>query len=231
MEYPRKANGSINFTELSRQTGVNATTLSTRYKRGLRGKDLLEGVPYAKRKGKKLTLNGKEIPIYAHQETQMKQFRLNKNTVQQRLDQGWNFDDAIGYPPDYILFDDLICLQVMRGEDEILIPSDTVDELIEMKVNISGLKRVISKNQKPLHRALPKNVLVFKNRKIIGERYTSRLIRDEKQRREYARKKREERQRAKRPWLYDGTPQPPYARDKYTQWLMDTSIFPKKAVR
>ncbi|WP_306807025.1 SA1788 family PVL leukocidin-associated protein, partial [Staphylococcus sp. HMSC078A12] len=39
----------------------------------------------------------------------------------------------------------------------------------------------------------------------------------------------EARRRKERPWLYDGTPQV-HLRGKYTQYLMDTSIYPK-AVR
>lgn len=231
MEYPRKANGRINFTELSRQTGVNASTLSTRYNRGLRGEELLNGVPYSKRAGKKLLLDGEEIEISAKQQANIKRFYLNKRIIQKRLDEGWELDDAIGYPHDYIKFDDLICMRVMYGQDEILIPSDTVDELVEMNINITGLKRVLTNNSKPLKRIFPKNVLVFRNGEILGGRYTSRLIREEKERQEAARKEREQLQRAKKPHLYNGTPQPPYERGKYTQWLMDTSIFPKKAVR
>ncbi|WP_304413770.1 SA1788 family PVL leukocidin-associated protein, partial [Staphylococcus nepalensis] len=41
---------------------------------------------------------------------------------------------------------------------------------------------------------------------------------------------RDEKQREERPWLYDGTPQPPYPRCKYVDDLMKYDAFPK-AVR
>lgn len=41
---------------------------------------------------------------------------------------------------------------------------------------------------------------------------------------------RDEKQREERPWLYDGTPQPPYPRCKYVADLMKYDAFPK-AVR
>ncbi|PTJ38177.1 hypothetical protein BU021_11735, partial [Staphylococcus simulans] len=56
------------------------------------------------------------------------------------------------------------------------------------------------------------------------------LVYKDRLRKERQKEQAEERKRAERPWLYDGTPQPPYARDEYTKWLMDTSIYPK-AVR
>ncbi|WP_217983373.1 SA1788 family PVL leukocidin-associated protein [Staphylococcus nepalensis] len=40
----------------------------------------------------------------------------------------------------------------------------------------------------------------------------------------------DEKQREERPWLYDGTPQPPYPRCKYVDDLMKYDAFPK-AVR
>lgn len=40
----------------------------------------------------------------------------------------------------------------------------------------------------------------------------------------------DEKQREERPWLYDGTPQPPYPRCKYVDDLMKYDVFPK-AVR
>ncbi|WP_199189168.1 SA1788 family PVL leukocidin-associated protein [Staphylococcus simulans] len=48
-------------------------------------------------------------------------------------------------------------------------------------------------------------------------------------RKERQKEQAEARKRAERPWLYDGTPQV-HLRGKYTQYLMDTSIYPK-AVR
>lgn len=37
----------------------------------------------------------------------------------------------------------------------------------------------------------------------------------------------EEKQMSERPWLFDGTPQPPYGKGKWCVYLMENDIFPK----
>lgn len=212
-----KSSGMVNFKALARKTGIDVKTLRQRYKRGARGKQLLER--------NLLFENGQVRTLSDNQKKIINQNKMTYPKVQERLDNGWSFAEAVHYKSEYVKHVNEICLQIMQKKTEILIPITSIDSIIENGVTVTGLKRMINKGV-DINKIIRDDTFYYVDGVLQGGKKLDKYLQERRRLSEQARLENERRERNKRPWLYDGTPQK-HQRGKYCQYLMETSIYPK----
>lgn len=126
---------------------------------------------------------------------------LNMITIQYRLDEGWNLENAITLPPEYVMKNNLICAAFILPEVSYYLPLETLEDNA-IKSLTAFRKRL--ENNKSIDGLLKENNLYFVDR---NSRTEYDLALDDVLRRRKAEEKARERKKAERPWLFDGTPQ------------------------
>lgn len=162
-----------------------------------------------------LCINNKIITLTPEDMRRIKINALNLLLVERRMNDGWSKEEATTLRRDYVTkwgsiywkreFPDVTFYIPLREKQRIRIENYQIERNY-------GLGKTFEE--------------------IIGNDFEYFLEKNEDfiSSEEIEQKKRnEEREKRKRPWLYDGTPQV-HPRSKYCQYLMDTSIF-VKAVR
>lgn len=228
MKIPKTKTGRINFNELSRQTGILPTTLRARYKDGVRGEELLKMRKKRNDRMIAFKVNGETVYPTEEEKTVFRRQNLNSKIVQERLDNGWDYELAISLSKiNYTTLNDEIVFQMQIQGNTYSIPYDEYLDLCEE--GITGKKiRLWIDNGKDLYSLVPEGTLVYINGVLHEKANLINAYYDEYQRQARARNRQKERERLKKPWLYE-VPQV-HGRSKYCQYLMETSIFPK-AVR
>lgn len=174
-------------------------------------------------KFKSIYHNGNLYELSREELYALKNKNLSIPIIEQRLRDGWSYEQATTLNASYVMKNGIICFMKALPDVTLYIPLNVMQEH-----SIQYYR--IEKHYKDGY---------FLD-EIIGDdfeyfvEYNSRtkydLANEDVKRKKRAERLKREKEMKKRPWLYDGTPQPPYARDKYTQYLMQTSIYPK-AVR
>ncbi|EKS26062.1 hypothetical protein HMPREF9310_01293 [Staphylococcus simulans ACS-120-V-Sch1] len=169
-------------------------------------------------KGETIEIGPQKI-LYASQN-----LKVSSKNLQERFDKGWDIEDALKYNFNHVMYKGKICRKIKHKG---LIFYIIAEDLKRSKVPPQAIIKYLNDGH------IMDDILPLETEFYIVEREKDalrNLVYKDRLRKERQKEQAEARKRKERPWLYDGTPQPPYARDEYTQWLMDTSIYPK-AVR
>lgn len=163
---------------------------------------------------------GKEVQVSTQQARLLAGMKVSAKMFQERLDEGWSFDEALKYNHAYVMYRGKVCKVIETKEINYYVP---VKELEKTKIPPQTIVKFLNDGDL-LSDILPLGAefyIVYNKkdalRNLVYEDYQSQQRRD---------KMIIERKRAKKPHLYNGTPQK-HKRGKYCQYLMDTSIFPK----
>lgn len=166
---------------------------------------------------------GKEVQVSTQQARLLAGMKVNARMFQERLDEGWSFDEALKYNHAHVMYKGKICKVIKTKEityyvsakdlEKVKIPPQTIVKYLNEGDLLSdilplGTEFYIVYNEKD---AL---------RNLVYEDYRSKQRRD---------KMIIERQRAKRPWLYNGTPQ--YVKPSNWYLYLCKNDLMKKAVR
>lgn len=160
--------------------------------------------------------------------------------VQQRIDEGWDFMDAILLSKNYYMYEGDICLRYSDNIRVLYIPLYVIDR-IGIDYNDTGrlfynlsmgksLRNAVSNmNNGLLDRKLSKELEAVDDTELVKDRQVA-LMRSKARANESKRLARAERAKQcdmeRRPHMYDGTPQK-HKLGEYTQHLMENNIFPK----
>lgn len=165
---------------------------------------------------------------------------LTLSQVQNRVDTGWDFFDAVELGKNYVLVDGDICLRYDDNVRTLYIPLFMIDKLgirhngtRKLTHNLSmgkSLKNAVSNmfggifdRKLAAELAAIDDTEILKDRQLMNMRLQARKA---ERRREIKEWYRDERDKERRPHMYDGTPQQ-HSRGAYTEYLMENDIFPK----
>lgn len=149
--------------------------------------------------------------------------KVSSKDIQERLDKGWNIEDALKYNCNHVMYKGKICRKIKHKG---LIFYIVAEDLKKSKVPPQTITKYLNDGH------IMDDILPLETDFYIVEREKDalrNLLYKDRLRKECQKEQAEARRRKERPWLYNGTPQV-HPRDKYTQYLMETSIYPK-AVR
>lgn len=149
--------------------------------------------------------------------------KVSSKDIQERLDKGWNIEDALKYNCNHVMYKGKICRKIKHKG---LIFYIVAEDLKKSKVPPQTITKYLNDGH------IMDDILPPETDFYIVEREKDalrNLLYKDRLRKECQKEQAEARRRKERPWLYNGTPQV-HPRDKYTQYLMETSIYPK-AVR
>lgn len=165
-------------------------------------------------------VNNKAVALTPEDMRQIKCKALNLLLVEKRMNHGWSKEEATTLRRDYITKWGSIYWRRDFPDVTLYVP---LNDMQRIKIERYQINKKYQEGKS------------FEE--IIGDDFDYYLEEhkptfnvDEIEKKKKLAEQAEARRRKERPWLYDGTPQPPYERDEYTQWLMETSIYPK-AVR
>lgn len=165
---------------------------------------------------------------------------LTLGQVQNRVDTGWDFFDAVELGKNYVLVDGDICLRYDDNVRTLYIPLFMIDKLgirhngtRQLTYNLStgkSLKNAVSNMFGGIFdRKLAAELAAIDDTEILKDRQLKNMrlqARKAERRREIKERYRHERDKERRPHMYDGTPQQ-HSRGTYTEYLMENDIFPK----
>lgn len=149
--------------------------------------------------------------------------KVSSKDLQDRLNSGWDLEDALKYNFNHVMYKGKICRKIKHKGLTFYI---VAEDLKRSKVPPQAIIKYLNDGH------IMDDILPLETEFYIVEREKDalrNLVYKDRLRKERQKEQAEARKREERPWLYDGTPQV-HPRDKYTQWLMETSIYPK-AVR
>lgn len=160
--------------------------------------------------------------------------------VQNRVDTGWDFFDAVELGKNYVLVDGDICLRYDDNVRTLYVPLFMIDKLgirhngtRKLTHNLSmgkSLKNAVSNMFGGIFdRKLAAELAAIDDTEILKDRQLKNMrlqARKAERSREIKETHRIERDKERRPHMYDGTKQQ-HSRDAYTEYLMENDIFPK----
>lgn len=160
--------------------------------------------------------------------------------VQQRIDEGWDFMDAILLSKNYYMYEGDICLRYSDNIRVLYIPLYVIDR-IGIDYNDTGrlfynlsmgksLRNAVSNmNNGLLDRKLSQELEAVDDTELVKDRQVARMrskARANESKRLARAERAKQRDMERRPHMYDGTPQQ-HTRGAYTEYLMQNDIFPK----
>lgn len=148
--------------------------------------------------------------------------RLRRNNtpigvVQTRVDSGWNIKDAIRLHQRYIKKDGMYKALIKGGGKHAYLSEQTIEEAYEQGLTFEKLDTRIKQGVKLLKPYKAND---------LGDEKVNSLLKKDIERKRKAENRKKEREQAKRPWLYDGTPQE-HERSLYVCKQMKYDVFPK----
>lgn len=160
--------------------------------------------------------------------------------VQHRVDVGWDFFDAVELGKNYVLVDGDICLRYDDNVRTLYIPLFMIDKLgirhngtRKLTHNLSmgkSLKNAVSNMFGGIFdRKLAAELAAIDDTEILKDDMLKKMrqrARQAERRREIKEAYRLEKDKKRRPHMYDGTEQQ-HSRGAYTEYLMENDIFPK----
>lgn len=167
---------------------------------------------------------------------------LTLGQVQNRVDTGWDFFDAVELGKNYVLVDGDICLRYDDNVRTIYIPLFMIDKLglrhngtRQLTYNLStgkSLKNAVSNMFGGIFdRKLAAELAAIDDTEILKDRQLKNMrlqARKAERRREIKERYRAERDKERRPHMYDGTKQQ-HTKGTWCDYLMENDIFPKVA--
>lgn len=212
----------MTFKELSAMTGIKEPTLTNRYQRGLRDDELTNDGPYHRGP---LYINGKAYQLSKEDKKILRNNRLNKPIVQERLDEGWEYQQAIGLNHLYVMKDGVICLKVETKKTIHYVPESQVRDL-----EIDGLsQQKLIKNLKAGH-TLENTIEDFYESENVSitQGATKYVIQDRlRENRKKQRELEKQRKEQERLQMIENAK----VRSKWFEHLAANDIFPKKVAR
>lgn len=184
--------------------------------------------------------NGTERQLTKEQAEAIWSKGLTLGQVQYRVDTGWDFFDAVELGKNYVLMDGDICLKYDDNVRTLYIPLFMIDKLgirhdgtQKLTHNLSrgkSLKNAVSNMFGGIFdRKLAAELAAIDDTEVLKDRQLKKMrqrARQNERRREIKEMHRLERDKERRPHMYDGTPQQ-HTRGAYTEYLMQNDIFPK----
>lgn len=166
---------------------------------------------------------------------------LTLGQVQHRVDVGWDFFDAVELGKNYVLVDGDICLRYDDNVRTLYIPLFMIDKLgirhngtRKLTHNLSmgkSLKNAVSNMFGGIFdRKLAAELAAIDDTEILKDKLLKKMrhqARQAERRREIKERYRLEKDKERRPHMYDGTPQQ-HSKGAYTEYLMENDIFPKR---
>lgn len=168
---------------------------------------------------------------------------LTLGQVQNRVDTGWDFFDAVELGKNYVLMDGDVCLRYDDHVRTLYIPLFMIDKLgirhdgtRKLTHNLSmgkSLKNAVSNMFGGIFdRKLAAELAAIDDTEILKDRQMKKMrqrARQAERRREIKEMYRIKRDKERRPHMYDGTPQQ-HSFGKYAQYLADSYTFKCKEV-
>lgn len=160
--------------------------------------------------------------------------------VQHRIDEGWEFMDAILLSKNYYMYEGDICLRYSDNVRVLYIPLYVIDRIgidyndtQRLFNNLSmgkSLRNAVSNMQGGIFdRKLSQELEAVDNTELVKDRQMARMrskARANENRRIARAERAKQRDMERRPHMYDGTKQQ-HSRGAYTEYLMENDIFPK----
>lgn len=171
---------------------------------------------------KTIIYRGRDVKLSKEQTKRLSALKLNIAKFQDRLVQGWSFDDALKYNHLYVMYHGSICRKI-KVEDVTYFA--LAKDLEKHNIDVKAMQKHLYEGDF-LGDVLPLDCKFWAE---YDKDLKNQLMLADYRRINRRKELEEQRQRELKPWLYDGTVQK-HARGKYCQYLMDTSIYPK-AVR
>ncbi|PTI88133.1 SA1788 family PVL leukocidin-associated protein [Staphylococcus simulans] len=168
-------------------------------------------------KGETIEIGTQKI-LYASQN-----LKVSSKDLQERFDKGWDIEDALKYNFNHVMYKGKICRKIKHKG---LVFYIVAEDLKRSKVPPQAIIKYLNDGH------IMDDILPLETEFYIVEREKDalrNLVYKDRLRKERQKEQAEARKRELKPWLYDGTAQV-HPRGKYTQYLMETSIYPK-AVR
>lgn len=184
--------------------------------------------------------NGTERQLTKEQAEAIWSNGLTLAQVQNRVDTGWEFIDAVDLGKNYVLMGGDICLRYDDNVRTLYIPLFMIDKLgirhngtRKLTHNLSlgkSLKNAVSNMFGGLlDRKLAAELAAIDDTEILKDRELKKMrkrARQAERRRGFKEMYRIERDKERRPHMYDSTPQQ-HSRGAYTEYLIENDIFPK----
>lgn len=171
---------------------------------------------------KTILYKGKEVKLSKDQVKKLRAMQLNIAKFQNRLVEGWSFDDALKYNHYYVMYHDKVCRKIKAKEVTYFA---LAEDLERYNIDVKAMQKHLNEGDF-LGDILPLDCRFWAE---YDKNLKNQLMLSDYRRINRRKELETQRQRELKPWLYDGTAQV-HPRGKYTQYLMKTSIYPK-AVR
>lgn len=212
----------MTFKELSQMTGIKEPTLTKRYEKGLRDDELTKESAFIRGP---LYINGVAHTPTKEDKRVWRSGKLNKQDVQQRLDEGWSYKQAVSLNNLYVKKDGSICLKVETEDTVHYVPESRVRDLeidgLSQNKLIKNLKsgNTLEKIINDFYETEGGRITQGATKYVIQDR-----LRENRRRERELEKKRKEQERLK--MIEDEK-----VRSKWFEHLANNDIFPKKVAR
>lgn len=170
---------------------------------------------------KTVMYKGREVKLSKEQLKKVHGMKLNLIKLQDRLIEGWTFDEALTYNHHHVMYHGNVCRKIKMKD---VTYYAVAEDLVRNNIDIRSVQRYLFEGDF-LGDILPLDCRFYVE---YNHNAVNKLLYEDYQRFNRRKEKEAERERIAKPWLHE-VPQE-HGRSKYCQYLMDTSIFPK-AVR
>jgi hypothetical protein len=215
----------MTLNEIAKATGISYQTIKSRYDvQGLRGEELITG---GQRKGSQLSYEGSMITLSDDERDNLKKRNLPLKRIQQRLDDGWDYDLALNLNRFYVSIDNQPCYQFKVRKHLYAIP---YDELIELEMDEITRRHIVNglTAGNDIYDIVPTGTVVY----INGVKHTGEPDVFDEMEDEYIEKKvqayKASRYREKKPHLFQVPQQ--HTESKYAKYLWESYTFKCKEV-
>lgn len=170
---------------------------------------------------KTVMYKGREVKLSKEQLKKVHGMKLNLIKFQDRLIEGWTFDEALTYNHHHVMYHGNVCRKIKMKD---VTYYAVAEDLARNNIDVRSVQRYLFEGDF-LGDILPMDCRFYVE---YNHNAVNKLLYEDYQRFNRRKEKEAERERIAKPWLYE-VPQK-HPRGKYCQYLMETSIYPK-AVR
>lgn len=170
---------------------------------------------------KTVMYKGREVKLSKEQLKKVHEMKLNLIKFQDRLIEGWTFDEALTYNHHHVMYHGNVCRKIKMKD---VTYYAVAEDLARNNIDVRSVQRYLFEGDF-LGDILPMDCRFYVE---YNHNAVNKLLYEDYQRFNRRKEKEAERERIAKPWLYEVPQEHP--RGKYCQYLMETSIYPK-AVR
>lgn len=207
--------------ELADVVGINSSTICNRYRRGLRGDDLIEPVKVKHANNTTYYVKGEPYRLTTKEQRLKFKNKLSSIEIQNRLNLGLAMHEALKFSYKYVAKFGHMCYEIEGDEVFYYIPYDDVLVLNRHGIEMAQVSRNIVVVD-DISQLLLDDTRVFEESADNDSSLNNELL--ERRKQESIQRYKDEKHREQKPHLYNGTKQS-HSFGEYAQYLADSYTF------